>query len=255
MSARSVITDHFHSPAKMYFSRTRAWCTSALRDLVYCGAVFLWSIVAFTIVVTGVSVTASLIVFGDRGLRLDRLRVRRTLDDSGRSVAGGMAAGRADRRRLPAPRCPRVPAAAQDGHVGRADVEGSRVARADVDRRVHVGARRDHGRRDRSRLRLNADLVLGESQTPTATTPLPTWASSPPTRWQRRSPRRGSASCSPLSHWRSHEDVPPYTPGSLHACCVRRPARDPQESTTNKTAQIRVTQPSWLTATSPSKKG
>ncbi len=44
-------------------SRIRAWTRSALRDLVYDGAVFVWSIVAFTVLVTGVSVTVSLIVF------------------------------------------------------------------------------------------------------------------------------------------------------------------------------------------------
>jgi Putative sensor len=42
--------------------RLRAWTTSALRDLVYSGAAFVWSIVAFTILVTGVSVTLSLLV-------------------------------------------------------------------------------------------------------------------------------------------------------------------------------------------------
>ena len=42
--------------------RFRTWTTSALRDVVYCGAVFLWSIVGFTILVTGVSVTASLLI-------------------------------------------------------------------------------------------------------------------------------------------------------------------------------------------------
>jgi uncharacterized membrane protein YdfJ with MMPL/SSD domain len=42
--------------------RIRAWTTSALRDLVYAGAVFVWSIVAVTVLVTGVSVTASLLV-------------------------------------------------------------------------------------------------------------------------------------------------------------------------------------------------
>ena len=42
--------------------RIRAWTTWSLRDLGYDGAVFLWSIVAFTILVAGVSVTASLLV-------------------------------------------------------------------------------------------------------------------------------------------------------------------------------------------------
>ena len=45
--------------------RTRglqAWTNAALRDLVYAGAVFVWSIAAFTILVTGVSVTLSLLV-------------------------------------------------------------------------------------------------------------------------------------------------------------------------------------------------
>jgi hypothetical protein len=40
--------------------RIRAWAMSALRDIVYAGAVFVWSIAAF-ILVTGVSVTASLL--------------------------------------------------------------------------------------------------------------------------------------------------------------------------------------------------
>ena len=43
-------------------ARLRKWTATSLRDLVYCGAVFLWSIVAFTVVVTGVSVTLSLLI-------------------------------------------------------------------------------------------------------------------------------------------------------------------------------------------------
>jgi uncharacterized membrane protein YdfJ with MMPL/SSD domain len=43
--------------------RIRTWTTSALRDLVYLGAVFVWSIAAFAILVTAISVTASLLVF------------------------------------------------------------------------------------------------------------------------------------------------------------------------------------------------
>jgi hypothetical protein len=43
--------------------RAQAWLTSALRDLVYSGAVFAWSIAAFTILVTGIAVTASLLIF------------------------------------------------------------------------------------------------------------------------------------------------------------------------------------------------
>ena len=39
----------------------RAWTRSALRDVVYCGAGFAWSIAAFTILVTGAAVTASLL--------------------------------------------------------------------------------------------------------------------------------------------------------------------------------------------------
>jgi hypothetical protein len=42
--------------------RIWAWTTSALRDLGYDAAVFVWSIVAFTVLVTGVSVAASLLV-------------------------------------------------------------------------------------------------------------------------------------------------------------------------------------------------
>ena len=41
--------------------RARAWTRAALRDLVYDGAVFAWSIAAFTVLVTGFTVTASLL--------------------------------------------------------------------------------------------------------------------------------------------------------------------------------------------------
>jgi len=41
--------------------RIRAWTGSALRDVVYCGAVLAWSIAGFTILVTGAAVTASLL--------------------------------------------------------------------------------------------------------------------------------------------------------------------------------------------------
>ena len=40
----------------------QTWTIAALRDLVYAGAVFVWSIAAFTILVTGASVTVSLLV-------------------------------------------------------------------------------------------------------------------------------------------------------------------------------------------------
>ena len=43
-------------------SSTTAWVRSALRDLLYAGAVFLWSIVGFTVLVTGASLTVSLLV-------------------------------------------------------------------------------------------------------------------------------------------------------------------------------------------------
>jgi hypothetical protein len=43
-------------------SKVRTWATAAMRDLVYLGAVFAWSIAAFTVLVTGVSVTATLLV-------------------------------------------------------------------------------------------------------------------------------------------------------------------------------------------------
>jgi Putative sensor len=42
--------------------RVRAWTRSSLRDLVYAGAVGVWSVVGFTVLVTGVSVTSSLLV-------------------------------------------------------------------------------------------------------------------------------------------------------------------------------------------------
>ena len=40
----------------------RAWTALGLRNLAYDGAIFAWSIVVFTVLVTGVSLTASLIV-------------------------------------------------------------------------------------------------------------------------------------------------------------------------------------------------
>lgn len=40
----------------------RAWAVSALRDLVYAGAVLLWSVVAFAVLVAGATVTASCLV-------------------------------------------------------------------------------------------------------------------------------------------------------------------------------------------------
>jgi hypothetical protein len=43
-------------------SRVGAWTRSALRDVIYAGAVFAWSILAFTVLVTGLAVTASLLV-------------------------------------------------------------------------------------------------------------------------------------------------------------------------------------------------
>jgi hypothetical protein len=41
--------------------RIPAWTGSALRDVVYCGAVLAWSIAGFTILVIGAAVTASLL--------------------------------------------------------------------------------------------------------------------------------------------------------------------------------------------------
>lgn len=58
MSATSV-TAH---PAHPSTDRALKWITSSLRDVVYAGAIYLWSMVAFTVLVTGVSLTLSLIV-------------------------------------------------------------------------------------------------------------------------------------------------------------------------------------------------
>jgi hypothetical protein len=58
-------TDHQTVPRSAAAERRRGristWTRSALRDLVYCGAVLAWSIAAFTILVTGAAVTASLL--------------------------------------------------------------------------------------------------------------------------------------------------------------------------------------------------
>src|SRR3954454_17110170 len=58
-------TDHLAMPHRAddepSRGRVRAWTRSALRDVVYCGAVLAWSIAGFTILVTGAAVTASLL--------------------------------------------------------------------------------------------------------------------------------------------------------------------------------------------------
>jgi hypothetical protein len=66
----STVEERSHpGPAPALIDRTGrrgavgSWTASALRDLLYAGAVFVWSIVAFTVVVMGVSVTLSLLVF------------------------------------------------------------------------------------------------------------------------------------------------------------------------------------------------
>lgn len=51
-----------HGDAEPRNTRFSAWTRSALRDMVYCGAGFAWSIAAFTILVTGIAATASLLV-------------------------------------------------------------------------------------------------------------------------------------------------------------------------------------------------
>jgi hypothetical protein len=55
-----VTVPHAADPEPRH-GRVRAWTKSALRDVVYCAAVFAWSIAGFTILVTGVAVTASLL--------------------------------------------------------------------------------------------------------------------------------------------------------------------------------------------------
>jgi hypothetical protein len=50
-----------HGDAEPPKTRFSAWTRSALRDMIYCGAGFAWSIAAFTILVTGIAVTASLL--------------------------------------------------------------------------------------------------------------------------------------------------------------------------------------------------
>ncbi len=42
--------------------KVRRWTVQSLRDVAYCAAVLAWSIAAFTLLVTGVAVTASLLV-------------------------------------------------------------------------------------------------------------------------------------------------------------------------------------------------
>jgi hypothetical protein len=61
-TAPALLPPTARAPTLTRQERIGAWAVSALRDLVYDGAVALWSIVAFTILVTGVALTASLIV-------------------------------------------------------------------------------------------------------------------------------------------------------------------------------------------------
>jgi hypothetical protein len=54
-------TELRNTGAERRLGRIAAWTGSALRDVVYCGVVLAWSIAAFTILVTGAAVTASLL--------------------------------------------------------------------------------------------------------------------------------------------------------------------------------------------------
>ena len=104
--------------------RIRVWAASALRDLVYDGAVALW-------------------------------------DHVGRSPARGMAAPRAHPGRLSPSGRSRLRGAPQDRQLGSADVEGPGLARADLDRRHGAGVRGDHACGIRPRVPVDAGLVLG----------------------------------------------------------------------------------------------
>src|SRR5215217_7352737 len=112
-------------------TRFSAWTRSALRDMIYCGAGFAWSIAAFTILVTGIAVTASLLfllvgVFAWIGFA----HVLRWTTWVDRNLAG----------------------------YG--------LARSNVDRRLPRGARRDHGLGSGRGLRIHAALVLGGLPSP-----------------------------------------------------------------------------------------
>lgn len=47
------------SSVPTYRDRVRSWTGQALRDLAYCGGALIWSVVAFSILVSGVAVTVS----------------------------------------------------------------------------------------------------------------------------------------------------------------------------------------------------
>lgn len=49
--------------ASLPASRVRSWTRSAFRDVVYAGAVCIWAVVGFTVLVTGIAVTSSLLFF------------------------------------------------------------------------------------------------------------------------------------------------------------------------------------------------
>lgn len=60
--ARALSPQRVRAPVAEWGARATAWTRAALRDLLYSFAVTAWSVAGFTILVTGVAVTSSLLV-------------------------------------------------------------------------------------------------------------------------------------------------------------------------------------------------
>ena len=148
-----------HGDAEPRNTRFSAWTRSALRDMVYCGAGFAWSIVAFTILVTGIAATASLLFLLVGVLAwIGFTHVLRWTTWVDRKLAGWQRHERVPAvYRRPATRGFALP---EDGQLGPADLEGYGLARSHIDRGLCRWARRDRGLGSGRSLRIHAALVL-----------------------------------------------------------------------------------------------
>jgi Putative sensor len=156
-----------HGDAEPRNTRFSAWTRSALRDMVYCGAVFAWSIAAFTILVAGIAATASLLfllvsVFAWIGFA----HVLRWTTWVNRKLAGWQRHEQVPAGRLSPTSHARIHALLEDGQLGPADLEGYGLARRYIDRRLCRWACRDHGLGSGCGLRIHAALVLGGLASP-----------------------------------------------------------------------------------------
>ena len=149
-----------HGDAEPRNTRFSAWTRAALRDMVYCGAGFAWSIVAFTILVTGIAATASLLFLLVGVLAwIGFAHVLRWTTWVDRKLAGWQRHEQRASRLSPTSHA-RIHALPEDGQLGPADLEGYGLARSYIDRGLCRWARRDYGLGSGRGLRIHAALVL-----------------------------------------------------------------------------------------------